>query len=438
VDNLATQVNELMKLRRLIVDTGAINVQIQAKGPGTVIRNMIQQADSTFKAVQGPALSKKEGESLLPDSSLKLAITLNGSVYTSSGTPQEVTNTDLDFLHNVPMVILPMANGEYTAAPLQMADLDIDTDPAAINTIERALWLYLNSSKPEVQAELDEVFKLTGRNMRNSEDLRSFINQQYTYTQRFDDTNTALNPNKEGKFLFNITEPVNGKATIMIGWEGSGQKLTVAKLSGDKLDPKFVEGLRMGLRTRQRNVNFTKGTIKGINSTGKMQEHIFNGKNWKTNTYDSYNDYLKSYATTTVYGRNQLDGKYVYAANPMITLNPESVRVMLTPESVINPVLVVEPVPGGTTPIQEEISSDEEEELNRMSGYSFESAPYAVTHMIPSENMLPVSLSLLQNLHNFTPPGNRNGKTPGQVFEELVRLGIPFIAEGHNPFFKCT
>jgi hypothetical protein len=122
----------------------------------------------------------------------------------------------------------------------------------------------------------------------------------------------------------------------------------------------------------------------------------------------------------------------------MIVLNPLSVKVKTNPNTPVSPVLVESPVSSPTTPITEEINSEIEEELNRMMGTNFESAPYVVTHSGPSKNMEPITLNMLQDLYNFTPPGNRNGKTPEQVFEELVGLGIPYLAEGHNPFFKCT
>jgi hypothetical protein len=55
----------------------------------------------------------------------------------------------------------------------------------------------------------------------------------------------------------------------------------------------------------------------------------------------------------------------------------------------------------------------------------------------PGATMQPLSLAMLRELATFTPPGNRNDRTPEDVYKELTSAGISYLAEGHNPFRKC-
>jgi hypothetical protein len=438
-DNLRHQVNQLRDLRRKIVDLSQVEVTIEQKGPGTVITNMTETADGTFRPVKGRAFSKGKPESsMLPDPWLNLGIIQNGVAFDGRNRPRTVNNKDLANYHNAPVAFLPMADGSYTTTPLYMPDLDGEaTNNQAHATIERALWLYMKAGDTDVQAELDKMFALTGVNLRNPEELRDFINQQYTYTNKFDASNTALNPAGHQNFLFNITQPASGKATIMVGWQNSGQAPITANLVNGKIDPRFMAELRKGLATRTRNVNFTKDNIRGVNSEGQFKEHYFTGKEWKSTVYANYNEYVKTYAHTYAYGRNKQGDRYVYSANPMITLDVSSIKVKLDPSRPINPVLVDEPGPE-QVPDSSQLSSDEAEELSGSLGMDFNFMPSIVTDMRPSEYMQLISINILQELYNFTPPSRRNGKTVEQVYEELLSAGVPYLTEGHNPFLNCT
>jgi hypothetical protein len=435
IDNLAVQKTALTKMRSIVAGTKAtagtsVRMKIKEKGPGKVIMNMVK-TDKGFRPIKGNAISlQNPDESLLPDPNLKLAIVQKGRVNIGKGNQIAVNNNEdqLDAWENAPVVVLPMANGTFTVAPLYMPDLG---DTRTMTTIERAIYLYLKSgTSPDIDKELDDLYKETALDLRNPADLRHLIQQQYTYLNSFDASHTALNPDADPKFMFNITEPVDGKARIMIGWANSGQRPIYANIVGGKLSKDFTEGLQEGLSNRQKTMNFSKDRIKGVNNKEQFNEIIFTGTKWRSTPYDNYNHYIKQEALTYVYGRNQQDGQYRYSANPMITMDPSTLTLDITENTGVQ---VLE-VPKETPP---PVNSSEIEDVQDMLGIFGYTPPTIVSSLEPGESMQPLNLALLQDLYTFTPVGKRNDKTPEQVYRDMIREGLPFLADGHNPFLKC-
>jgi hypothetical protein len=432
-------------MRRLVAELQQVEIQVIHKGPGSVITNMVE-TDGKFRATKGPALSKSNPESsLLPDNTLQLGKVQNGEVYTGKNVPVIVNNKDLLQFENAPVVLLPMADGSTTVSPLYMPRLDEASSLAALNTMERAMYLYLKSgTDAEIDAEIEQVRKQTGYDFRSSSELRRFITSQFTYLQSFDDTHTARNSDMPEFFMFNITEPPAGKATIMIGTAHSGVPMLVANIQDNKIDPNFIMKWRTGISTRYKSVNYTTDTNPGINSSGRIAEHYWTGKKWSSQQFDNYNEYVKTYATTYAYGRNQLNGQYVYAANPAIMFDESTVKAKLDPSTPISPVLIASPT-GSTTVAQSqdsvEMGSADFEELGESLGeFNKIHYPSIPTDINPAEdaNMQLVTLEVLQDLANFTPSENRNELTIQEAFDNILKSGTPYLPKGFNPFRKCS
>jgi e3 binding domain len=433
-NNLALQQERLRKFRQLIAEAGTVQVTVEKKGPGRVIMHVDTTGDK-------PRYTKALASEMLPDTSLQFAVINQGVVNISRNNPITVTNDaqELQGWHNAPVVVLPMANGQYTASPLYMDDLGEVVDQ---QSVERAIWLYLKSKDKDVQDELKDVFKRTGYDFANPEHLRRYIVQQFTYLQSFNATHTAHNPEADNNnFLFNITDPSTGLATVMVGFANSGKQPVIANLKNKELSPDFLEVLREGMAMRQRNVNYTKDEIVGINNVKTFNEVLFQGGKWKVNTHNSYNEFIKSHALTYVDGRNQLADRYVYAANPMITLQ-ENTKVVLKDDQAVTATLVpvrTEEAPAPETDA-EQFSSDDIDAAGELFGFQHRSSIIAdavVTSINPGLDMQPLSMKLLTDLHTFTPSNARNGKTPEQVYREMLEANIPYLADGHNPFLKC-
>jgi hypothetical protein len=430
-DNLAHQMKRLRHLRQEVIRNGGqLKTTIATKGPGTVISNKVKEADGKFRTRPDVALSYAHPEeSMLPDPALNLAIVKNGKAFAKKGESRMVNNEDqIASWDNSTGVLLPMADGSFTFSPLIMDMIEEERD---LGTIERAIELYLQGS-PEEIAQVRQQFDI---DLSTSDGLRNFINSQYTYLDSFDATHTAQNTEKEERFLFNITEPSDGKGKgkVMIGWAFSGRKPLFAQLKNGKLDPTFAAQLREGLVTRPRNVNFTTSSRQGINEFNAFNELVYSpSRGWKAIPHDNYNKFVLTHALTYVYGKNKQDGRYIYAANPAITL-AEQTQPVITQNTPITPVLV----PHSPEVAAKELDSTTAEDLAASLGIEFEAAPRNIAYDAKGKNMQLITLDMLEELYNFTPPSQRNDKTPAQIYEELSEQGFPYLAKGHNPFTKC-
>lgn len=311
-----------------------VRTHISDTGPGHLFLSTDVNIN-TEKSKLVPKLAK----TLLPDTKLKMAILDKGTMMIGHGVPHSApANFDAKSLrekyqtageqwNNTPMVLLPMPNGKVSESPLFTRKLE--KRPADIHTIAKVIESYLAHG---TAAETDEhrgiIGKLnqhTGYDISNEEGLRSFINQYYTYTQKFSEVHTRSNAETTGpkipRFMLDIPalQPGEAKASIKVGTSFSGSAPVYALTRDGKLNPEFDQVLRDGLTTHYKNVVYTSQDIKGINDSRPLTAITIqrDGK-IRTEKFDNYNEYLKSFASTSVYGLHQAgDGTYLYGANPI-------------------------------------------------------------------------------------------------------------------------
>jgi hypothetical protein len=393
-----------------------------------------------------------------------------------------ITNEPKANLRGVPFVLLPMPNGTHYPAFLETKQLSADkkadgTLPphsADVYTIERALEIYViannnfKGQKYMPKVDLDEIAdmefkevgvrksgdvvltlnhyhaamikKHTGFDITSPEGLRDFLEQYYTHvTRSFKDEVMNASPeamSEEVKQEFHLAIPNSSTGLIKIGTTYTPGSLKVAKIEivdgNPRLDHEFLTTLRGGLAGRFKNVAFTKGNVKGVNDQRPIttvsirQNGVVSTQNFK-----NYNEYLKSFTYTSVYGKHMVDGKYVYGANSTMTLDHES---LIQGDSTAAE-LIDAPAPdviGTTAPVESDLQSDLDELMfNNI-------VPVDRVQYIVKAPGDPLTLENLQNLANLaTAMGNRNSKSVDEVYNYLSRLGIASIADGYNPFMKC-
>ena len=601
VDNLAMQNAKIMQLRQAVVDAhnagrGGIDARTTDKGVGQLIMNRnfnVNTGKSTIKP--GFARGRDESKSLLPDQSLKLGIVDQGGVIFDSyqhefSGPRAYSNDDVNLPKGSVVVFLPGANGLHTFSPL-IGERLVSADGkrvSSVKTVARAIELYLShdGTKPEIGEEIARLEKNTGFNIADHRQLKNFINQYFTYTRSFKQTDLSPNSPAKGSrkesFEFNIWDPIGAqtKGDIGLGWTFSGKPMVRAQLVNGKLDPTFVQELTKGFQTRSRAVVYNdpfQRSTRGINEStmegNPFRDAVYTGDGkWRHQEYPNYNEYVKSFSKTAVYGRNKLDdGKYTYAANPSIPFEVPTNRGY--PEADQTPAR-------GTTPAGQTITYKEQEKgpvddvdkriklsalmrvsessrvrgtsrneqmatlreiqdivknpefdstvnymdylhnnmdaladrqqehlgmlenlaevskawkalglkwdgergfhnaynkildevenryLNKKSGdatpptsieppafdglaamdwdnltnFSIHMDPPAVTGKelgTTTENAQPLTVEALEKLYNFTPEAERNGKTPMEVYKELIHNGHTFLPEGFFPFTRC-
>jgi hypothetical protein len=449
IDIMPRHIDEIMSLRRKVIEqfnangTG-LEGEITGKGTGSLIKNIqVNLNTDKTKAVLGLARSSKPENSMLPDESLEIAVVQSGKAYTGKdymfSRSQGFDTVDLP--DGSVVVMLPGANGQYLYAPLVGHRLVDDQRKTAVNAVSKAIELYLSNdgSNPQAEAEILELQKLSGFDISTEQGLKAFINQYFTYSQDFLDSVTSVAAAKDSeeaqeRFLFSIQERTGtqNKGNIKLGWSYSGRAPVYAKLTGGRLDPKFVEALEEGFATRSRAVVYTNPElgIRGINSSGSFTE-IYADKNgkFKPRHFPSYNEYVKSFSRTIVYGRNQIGDRYVYTANPSIPfavkVKPVATNLVVkqneTPDKVQdNPELPYDAKAANMFDLDNEYRSVEVSERG--------TAP---------DNARELSVQTLTEIYNFTPVDNRNGKTVLEVYEDLLSRGHSFIPDGFNPFTRC-
>ena len=345
-----THMKDIMRIRQQIVDSwnnGGKHTDghITAKGTGMVLLNRVEEV----KGKEGKprevemkyARADKPEDSLLPDKDLDIAIVGSGTAFTGFNYefPGEKAYDKVDLPDGSVVTMLPTPNGTHTYAPLigdKLITYNKDgtvRNNIALKTITRALELYLlnDGVNEPVKNEIKGIKDNTGHDVSTEAGLKNFINQYFTYTQSFKKSqlsgNTGIDAVQE-KFVFNVwdKEGDQNKGDIGIGFTASGRPQINASLVNGKLSPEFVKVLEEGLATRSRAVVYTDTitrNLRGINNKdGTFNGAIYtaNGK-WKHKEYESYNEYVKSFSKTAVYGRNRLNGDkgpYVYTANPQM------------------------------------------------------------------------------------------------------------------------
>lgn len=450
--NSVAQSRRILDIRKEIVDRynssgEPTHGKVTDKAVGHIILNQETNASGNkSKVVPQYAFNRNTG-GLLPDPKLEIAVMDNGSLM--SGQKFQSTKSiagDLKGIKNGSvMVLLPGANGQHIPTPLVGKNLGESGVPH--NTISRAIELYLQYSGDEHDPITKEIRTLehnTGHDISKEKGLRTFINQYFTYMQRFADTDTAMKPTGErSKFLFNVWDKIEGKegkAWIKAAFSGTGTDPVYAKIdpTTSKLNQEFSDILRDGLKQRSKAVVYTRDGLRGINEKrsedNKFKDAIYtsNGK-WQHPEYNDYNEYVKSFSKTTAYGKNKLsDGSYVYVANPSISydLNSKS--------PVESKVPIIEQNNTTKVKIQEVHQYDKSlaDEFDNL----FNAKPDKKIDAIGSRNedkSQALNLDNLEKLRNLLSEEQRNGKTTTDVLRELQDRGHTGLSDGYNPFSLC-
>lgn len=444
IDNLAIEVAKLTKARQLVVanyqrgKTATVTVA-RSVGPGQVIQ--------TERMTKG-RLERTDGatKTRIPEKGLSMAL-----LSSTGETPLAMTDRGISAenivmppvaANNMTGLLLPGYNGQNIFMPLRMRPIN-DTD---VNTTVRVMEIFMGVGDPARNlAEAEDIFALTGFDPRTSQGLKGFINQFITYTRAFDYRHTnadvqAMQAAGISKPYFALNVTKTGK--IMAGWIFSGRRPTEGWVNVDegKLNTEFLAMLEEGLRNRPKNVvlsNPSEG-LQGLNSDGEFTEVYYdkNGKLTKK-THENYNEYIKDKSFTSAVGTNQINGgRYIYTVNPQIELDLETMA-----ESAAN-----DPVEEVKPKIQEIVQADpepdsltdaEQADIEGLLG-NLMKLPPPINEVGINPDGREVSLEVLERMYNFTPLQQRNGKSPQQVYEEMVHEGIGQIAEGYNPFTKCT
>lgn len=342
--NVAAQKARLMDIRAAIAtahNNGDAHLEsdVTSRGPGHLFLNAPVNLDSEKSKLVMERASKN-----LPDPKLRLAILDRGTMMVAHGTPfKGDANFNEESLakyktgdqvwHNTPMVLLPMPNGAVTESPLFTKQLG--TRPGDIHTVSRAIEIYRDHGTPRASAEhkalADKILEKTGYDVTDVKGLRNFINQYYTYTQKFGEQHTRSNAStgesfastaQRPQFLLDIPDEIDGqKSRIKVGTTFSGQAPTYLTDKNGNVNLGFDEMLRSGLASHYKNVVYTNTDIKGINDRRPITAVTIvkgaNGDHVRSQEFANYNEYTKSFTNTFVYGLHQKDGVYLYGANPV-------------------------------------------------------------------------------------------------------------------------
>jgi hypothetical protein len=309
-DNVARQLALNKETREAVINTYLADKASKGRTLTIVTRksngmlNLLLQEEAATKA--------------LPDTTLQFAIVKDSTAQTAKGVRFSVSNENsLSGKSGQVLAVLPTANGEHFAASVKVSKL---TD-SQVDVIERLITLHLVG---KATAEVQSIEEKTGLNILEPKDLDACIKQYYTYTENIDfendfDANKASERNLRLKF--SITS--KGIFTVRMG---SGVRAQQIKLkedgtlenSGDLIRGlSSVPGLSNG---RLFNTTFTERDVQGINSTKKIAIPIFSANRtieFEPNTIH-YNEYLKRHLTTNINGKTVVDGKHVYATQPVI------------------------------------------------------------------------------------------------------------------------
>ena len=391
----------------------------------------------------------------LPDTSLKFGfLTTEGKLLVDKSKDfdlpvSKMSATQKQKHAGAPVVFIPLANGRHQAVPLETRKLG--ERKADVATMLRAIELYLLHGTEEGKADpllakhLEDIKKYTGFDLSVENGLRNFINQYYTHTSNFEDgivradAKVAKDAKKVNRFMLAIPKnqdtSVYPKTLIKVGTSYSGGKAVYAKLVDGKLDPNFVKAFTIGISGRFKNAVLADGNLQGMNSNKAITEVRIqaDGRVQPTHHAD-YNAYLKSFTRTAVYGGHKAEsGRYIYNANSQVIIDPAPLwKGQIADAQTTASSLVTSAAPVTQTDVSSliELEKDDFTLGNMASSYT------QTVQISPEGNSL--NLSTLEDLYNITPDSNKNGKTPAEILQKLEGLGINKLADGYNPFVKCS
>ena len=441
----------LFELRKAIVEAynrgvTELTTTVSDKGPGSFVltKNDILASNLKETNMQGG----KTKTTVVP-----LSLVKEGNLTGIDGRP-EITSkvTGLEsFMDNRLVALVRMANGARVPVPLAGKKL-ADTDKVAWQTFNRVTQLFLNSSKPTEQntEEVQEIKARTGFDVSTRDGYRNFILQYFTYFNNPGSTATGA------RFIFeNDVLKVSLRTT-----EGSVEEYLINTNEDGKLTTDATKGLTTLFANRYRNIQYTnsKTGMKGLNSEEKFVEPIYypgpDGEmSWSYRTYDlGYNEFISTYATTNIQPINMSDGGVTftdengveqqglfYGSNPVIKYD---FKTVLESTKIPNPdtTLAVDVVASDAT-----ITTAQQAAMNSLSSILEElpaevGQPVAktVSNSVGTQSKAAESLDSLQNLLNFTPQSERNGKTAQEVLDYLKVAQISHLPEGYNPFKRCS
>lgn len=430
-NNPETQAARVRAVRKQIVNffnSGSkdISTVVQDRGPSHLIMNVDEKGN----------LDPKPATKMLPSRDLELGVVDYGNVKTGKASTSSkelaIAQTDEGWMtQGSPVAVVPMPDGKHSIAPL----FNRSIEQYEINTMLEAVRAYL-AGDSKIHSKLNE---LTGFDTSTAAGLRNFINQHYTYTNRF--ALSALQPSMDPaavpKFLFNITnEAGNQHAEISVGTSYSGRDKMIASLQGNQLHPEFVRQFTEGMKGRYKNVVFedTQRGMKGLNSPGSLNEVVISkGAVKLRKAHDSYNDYVKSFSDTPVNGTNELaNGEHVYGVHSNTTMDMDKVMSTRPDKSIKAP-----KSPASIDIIQPEPAKPKTKGKVKFSKEDADLLDSGFMDMMPSFESSGVTLDSLRELHTFTPEQQHNGKTPVEVLAELKQLGLEHLPQDFNPFIKC-
>ena len=382
---------------------------------------------------------------MLPDPKLNMGVATKeaflvgkGAAASNQMTLVQLKPAEREAMAGSPVVYLPMPNGEYLPQPLETKKLSGKSD---FTTMSKVIELHLQAGTSHLTAEgekmIADIQAATTFDISTTQGLKDFIEQYYTYTSNFMDAVTNVDApadtDAEGKQSkvqqFLIAVPNSSTKLVKIGFTFSGRMPAYAKLQNGKLSDDFNNVLKAGLATRFKNVVFTDGNLRGTNDTRPITSVLITEDGQlRRYKHDNYNAYMKTFTYTSVYGHTKIDGNYVYAANSQTVLTPDP----LLPQVPSVTSLTTRGTPDTETQMD---VSDDESVIDSLSNFAL--APGYVEPVIKPEGK-PLTLENLTDLYNFTEAGERNGKTPEQVMTHLKSLNISALADGYNPFVKCS
>lgn len=447
--NANRQAMENLSFRKMVVERynegkenkeGGIMLTVMDKSAGHPIMNIVHaKMHGTTTNWEGK-LVEERASVLLPDEALNIGIVQNGVVNISSNYPtkNKIATKLSKHWNNRAVFMLPGLNGQFHLAVA--TGIPLDANKVAFNTIVRVIELHLlqdRDNKDVVAINARTKFDIT-----TVAGLKGFINQYFTHSEGWAAAQSSNN--LQERSILDITKALSTEFNnrILIGTISpfSTSEVT-AELQGGKLNEEFKAALKQLLSERLKNVVFTKKSmgIRGINEVTTPGDDFWepradsNGK-FSFHPHKNYNEYIKKHLKVKVYGKNTITvvgsngrtyKRYVYAANPTITLNISSVTSLNTKEA------------SGSTLPDPTIKPKTTRRKKGMRGMLEDETKnnVEIINAATVTDGLELTKPNLQKLYNLAGE-NRNGLTVDEVWESRLQQGLS-LQNGFNPFIKC-